>query len=333
MRIARLGRVVAVASVVALGLAACGDDGDGEGDGGNGGGDFVTDLTFGTGGTAGVYFPLGTEYAILFEDNIEGVTVNAIETDASVDNLGRIYQGEMQLGMTQNNTFAEAVTGTGQFAELGITVDNAGWIGQLYPEAAQVITLESSGYESIEDLAGQRIAIGAPGSGTRAVAEAILTAHGIEEGDFEAFEEGFSDARQLLQDGNLDASIEILGVPAASLSELAATQDIKLLPIEESIAAEIASGTDFEAYTIPADAYDFLDEDVSTVSVFAVLAASVDQVSPEVGYEITRIVYEETGQITLAQGGLINIEDALLGQGDIPLHPGAQQYFEEQGIL
>lgn len=333
MRVARFGRTVALASVVALAVAACGDDGDGDGDGGNGDGDFVTDLTFGTGGTAGVYFPLGTEYANLFEDNIEGITVNAIETDASVDNLGQIYQGEMQLGMTQNNTFAEAVTGTGQFAELGFTVDNAGWIGQLYPEAAQVITLESSGYESIEDLAGQRIAIGAPGSGTRAVAEAILGAHGIEEGDFEAFEEGFSDARQLLQDGNLDASIEILGVPAASLSELAATQDIKLLPIEESIAQEIAANTDFEAYTIPADAYDFLDEDVSTVSVFAVLAASLDQVSPEVGYEITRILYEESGQISLAQGGLINIGDALLGQGEIPLHPGAQQYYEEQGIL
>lgn len=330
----RLGRAVALASVVALGITACGDDGD-NGDGGNGDGDFVTDLTFGTGSTAGVYFPLGTEYANYFEEGIEGVTVNAIETDASVDNLGRIFQGDMQLGLTQNNTFAEAVTGTGQFADLGFTVDNAGWIGQLYPEAAQVITLESSGYESIEDLAGQRIAIGAPGSGTRAVAEAILTAHGIEEGDFEAFEEGFSDARQLLQDGNLDASIEILGVPAASLSELAATQDVKLLPIEPSVAEQIAADPElnFEAYTIPADAYDFVDEDVSTVSVFAVLAASTDQVSQEVGYEITRIVYEEADRISLAQGGLINIDDALLGRGDIPLHPGAQQYFEEQGIL
>lgn len=335
MRITRGARALALTGVVVLAVAACAsDNGDGDGNG-NGAedGQFVDSFTFGTGGTAGVYFPLGTEYANLFEQNIDGVTVNAIETDASVDNLGRIFQEEMQLGLTQNNTAMDAINGEGQFADLGSPIDNVGWIGQLYPEAAQVITLADSGYESVADLAGQRIAIGAPGSGTRAVAEAILSAHGIEEGDYEAFGEGFGDARALLQDGNLDASIEILGVPAASLGELAATSDVRLLPIEESIAEEIAAETAFEAYTIPADAYDFVDEDVSTLSVFATLVASTTQVSPDHGYEITRVIYEHADEISLAQGGLINLEDALLGRGDIPLHPGAQRYFEEQGLL
>ncbi|AYY13262.1 TAXI family TRAP transporter solute-binding subunit [Actinobacteria bacterium YIM 96077] len=339
MRATRGSQLLALTGALALALAACGDDdggeSDGEADGGEAAegqdGEFTTSLTFGTGGTAGVYFPLGTEYANLFEEHIDDVTVNAIETDASVDNLGRIFQGEMQIGLTQNNTAIDAVTGAGEFE--GMAIDNIGWLGQLYPEAAQVITLEDSGFESIEDLEGQRISVGPPGSGTQAVAEAILSAHGIEEGDYEAFEESFGDARSRLQDGNLDASIEILGVPAGSLDELAATHDVQLLPIEESIAESIASETDFEAYTIPQDAYDFNDGDVSTVSVFAGVAASTTQVSPELGYELTRVIYEHAGDISLAQGDLITVEEALNGRGDLELHPGAQQYFEEQGLL
>lgn len=338
MRSTHAARALALAGAVALSLAACGsDDGENtEGEGSDNGeaaeeGDYVTDLTFGTGGTAGVYFPLGTEYANLFEEHIEGISVNAIETGASVDNLGRIFQEEMQLGMTQNNTAIEAANGTGEFD--GLAIDNAGWLGQLYPEAAQVITLESSGYESIEDLKGQRISVGPPGSGTRAVAEAILSAHGIEEGDYEAFEESFGDARSRLQDGNLDASIEILGVPAGSLGELAATHDVRLLPIEASVAEQIAADSDFEPYTITADTYEFIDEDVSTLSVFAGVVASTSQVSPDVAYEITKVLYENAGDISLAQGGLISVDDALLGSEGLELHPGAERYFEEQGLL
>lgn len=340
MRMTRTAQAVALVGAVALGLAACGDDDNGsDGDDvtneteepAEDEGDFVTSLTFGTGGTAGVYFPLGTEYANLFEEHIEGVSVNAIETGASVDNLGRIFQEEMQLGLTQNNTAIEAINGAGEFE--GLAIDNVGWLGQLYPEAAQVITLADAGYESVDDLAGQRISIGPPGSGTQAVAKAILSAHGIEDGDYEAFEESFADARSRLQDGNLDASIEILGVPAGSLAELAATHDVRLLSIEPSVAEEIAADSDFEAYSIPADAYDFIDEDVSTVSVFAGVVASTSQVSPDLAYEITKVIYENAGDISLAQGDLINVEEALVGGEDLPLHPGAERYFEEQGLL
>lgn len=333
--------MMALAGALALTVAACGgaDDDSTEPDAADAPdaaadvaeGDFTDTLTFGTGGAAGVYFPLGTEYANLFEDHIDGVTVNAIETGASVENLGQIFQEEMQLGLTQNDTAAAAVNGTGDFE--GAIVDNVGWIGKLYPEAAHVITLEGSGFESIDDLAGQRIAVGPPGSGTRAVADAILAAHGIEEGDYEPFEEEFGDARALLQDGHLDASISVLGAPSSLLNELAATQDVKLLSIDASIAEQIAADSGVEAYTITADAYDFLDADVSTLSVFAALVASTTQVSPELGYEITRVIYEHADEITLPQGALISLDEALIGQGDVPLHPGAEQYFEEQGIL
>lgn len=343
MKRSRLVAGVAAASMLVT-LAACGDDDDSNNGNGNGEstgdaaepetgdeGDFETSLTFGTGGAAGTYFPLGSEYANIYEDNIEGISVNAIETGASVENLGQIFQEEMQIGLTQNDTAIAAVTGRGDFE--GAEVNNVGWIAKLYPEAAHVITLEGSGYESIADLEGQRIAVGPPGSGTRAVADALLSAYGIEEGDYTPFEEEFGDAQGLLQDGNLDASIFVIGTPSGALNELSATNDVKLLSVDQEIADELAADSDFEAYTLSADTYDFLDEDIVTVSVFAALVASTTQVSPEVAYELTRVTFENAGDITLAQGDLITLEEGLVGQGDVPLHPGAEQYYEEQGLL
>ena len=330
MKIGLVGRAAAIMSAAALVLSACG--------GGNGGGggapaeDFTQDLTFATGGTAGVYYPLGNEYSRIFQDAVEGLTVNAVETDGSTDNLGRIAKGEAQLAFTQNNTANDAVTGTGEFEELGQPLENVGWIGQLYPEAAQIITLEDSGFESVEALKGKKIAVGAPGSGTAAVAKLILEAYGFEEGDYEPFEESFADARSKLQDGNIDASIEVLGVPAASLSELAANADVKLLPLDEDKAEQIAGESDYESYVIPGGSYDFAPDDVQTVTVFASIVASTNQVSEEDAYGITKAMYEQAGDISLAQSDLINVDDALLGQGDVPLHPGAKKYFDEVGV-
>ncbi len=334
MKIGLVGRAAAIMSAAALVLSACG--GGAGGGGGNGGGepaeDFTQDLTFATGGTAGVYYPLGNEYSRIFQNEVEGLTVNAVETDGSVDNLGRIAKGEAQLAFTQNNTAHDAVSGSGEFEELGQPLENIGWIGQLYPEAAQVITLEDSGFESIEDLKGKKIAVGAPGSGTAAVAKLILDAYGFEDGDYEPFEESFADARSKLQDGNIDASIEILGVPAASLSELAANADVKLLPLDKDKADQIAGESQYESYVIPGGSYDFAPEDVQTVTVFATIVASTNQVSEEDAYGITKAIYEKAGDISLAQGKLIKTEDALLGRGDVELHPGAKKYFDEQGI-
>lgn len=324
---------VLLAAVLPAALVACAENADtdtgaGEQD------DFMTSLQLGTGSVGGIYYPLGQEYANIFEDNVEveGVAVSAIETGASVENLAMIARGELQLGIAQNNTAIDAATGAGEFE--GAQVDNVGFMGQLYPEAAQVITLESTGIDSVADLEGRTVAIGPPGGGTRQAAEQILAAYGIEEGSYTPLEEGFADARSKLQDGNVDASIEILGVPAASLQELQATAgEVKLLPVDGEELKTIVENSQFEAYELAAGTYDFIDEPISTVSVFAAMYGSTTQINEELGYEITKSLYENADSLTLAQAGLISIDDALLGQGDVPLHPGSRRYFEEQGLL
>lgn len=329
----RIGRrtFATLGPLAALGLlAACSDDGGGGG-GGGGEGDFVTDLTFGTGGTGGVYYPLGGEYAAIYEDNIDGVTVTYTDSGASVENIGKIFQGEWQLGIAQSDTANTAVLGEGEFE--GAQVDNIGWIAGLYPEAAHIVTLAGNGIETAADLKGKKIAVGDVGSGTRAVSDAILAAYDIGEGDYEPFEQDFASSLDLLRDNNIDASVFVVGTPTGSLGDLAATNDVTLVSLDQDKAEKVASESLFEVYTIEPDAYDFLEEPVTTLSVAAALIASMDQVSEEVGYEITKATFEHADSITLPQGGLISHDFALTGQGEVPMHPGAQKYYEEEGLL
>ena len=328
----RIGRrtFATLGPLAALGLlAACSDDGGGGGGGGEG--DFVTDLTFGTGGTGGVYYPLGGEYAAIYEENIDGVTVTYTDSGASVENIGKIFQGEWQLGIAQSDTANTAVLGEGEFE--GAQVDNIGWIAGLYPEAAHIVTLAGNGIESAADLKGKKIAVGDVGSGTRAVSDAILAAYDIGEDDYEAFEQDFASSLDLLRDNNIDASVFVVGTPTGSLGDLAATNEVKLVSLDEDKAEQVAGESLFEVYTIEPDAYDFLEEPVVTLSVAAALIASMDQVSEEVGYEITKATFEHADSITLPQGGLISHDFALTGQGEVPMHPGAQKYYEEEGLL
>lgn len=329
------------ATAAMLALAACGNgNGNGNGDDAEADADvdiqtgdedtFVTDLTFGTGSTAGTYYPLGGELSDIIEANTDA-SVTYLETGGSGDNLGQIYQEEAQLGLTQNDTASDAVDGVLEDLE-DVQLDNFGWLTNLYPEAMHIIVRSDSGIESIEELEGQTIAVGDAGSGTRAISDAILEAHGIEEGDYDPEVTDFGTSTDMLADNQIDATMFVVGVPVAGLTQLAGTTEVELLSVEDDMAEEVASGGHFEVYDIEADAYDFLDEDVTTISVFAALVASTTQISDELAYDITEAIFDNSESITLDVGENIDIEEALNGVGNIPLHPGAEQYFEEQGV-
>lgn len=318
---------VAAVAALALTLSACGSSG-----GSDGGDDQTTnDLTFGTGGTSGTYYPLGGELATIFEDNVDGLTVNYVESGASAENLGKIYQGEWQLGFTQSDTANNAVNGELEDLD-GTKIDNAGWIASLYPEAAHIIVREDSGIKTVKDLKGKKVAVGDAGSGTRAISDAILDAAGIGESDYTPEITDFGASTDMLADKQIDATIFVVGTPVAGLTQLAATTDVKLLGLDDDMTGKIEDGSGAESYDIPADAYDFLDEDVPTVSVFASLVASTDQVSEDTAYGLTKALFEHTDDITLDVGKLITKDTAMLGIGEVPLHPGAEKFYKEEGI-
>ncbi|MGO4888502.1 TAXI family TRAP transporter solute-binding subunit [Anaerobacillus sp. MEB173] len=295
--------------------------------------DYKTDLQLGTGSTGGTYYPLGTEMANVIKANVEveGFNISAVSSDASVDNLAQIARGDMQLGMSVHLPALDAFNGEGEFD--GMTVTNFGFMGHIYPEVMQVVTVEGNGIESIADLKGKRVAIGPPGSGTRAAARLILEAYGINDGDYEAFQEGFGDAAGRLQDGTIDATFGLLGLPAGNVTELATQRDVKILPVEGDALAYVEENSGYAHHEIPADAYEFLDAPVSTITAYAILVGSTSQVSEELGYEITKALYENVDQISHNQANHMTIENVLNGSDGLPIHPGAEKYFKEIGLL
>ncbi|MGC3022119.1 TAXI family TRAP transporter solute-binding subunit [Brevibacterium sp. FAM 24630] len=316
---------IAAIAALALSLTACGSGGSG------GGGETTDDLTLGTGGTSGTYYPLGGELASIFEDDVDGVTVNYVESGASAENLGKIYQGEWQMGFTQSDTANDAVNGELEDLD-GTKLDNIGWLASLYPEAAHIIVRDDSNIKSVDDLKGKKIAVGDAGSGTRAISDAILEAADIGESDYTPEVTDFGASTDMLGDKQIDATIFVVGTPVAGLTQLAASTDVRLLELDDDVVSAIEESTGAESYDIPAEAYDFLDEDVPTVSVFAALVASTEQVSEDTAYGLTKAVFENADGITLDVGKLIEKDTAMQGIGDVPLHPGAKKYFEEEGV-
>ncbi|HEX7066108.1 MAG TPA: TAXI family TRAP transporter solute-binding subunit [Bacillales bacterium] len=321
--------------IVLLGLSACGAQSDTDGGAAsNGKKNQLVKLQLGTGSPGGTYFPLGQEIATILNNNVavKGFKVSAVSTGASVENLAKIGQGKLQLGMTVHTTAQNAAKGEGQFK--GHKVDNFGFMGHIYPEIMQIVTLKSTGVNSIADLKGKKVAIGPPGSGTQAAAKLILKAYGIEDGDYKAYEEGFGDASGKLQNGTIDASFGFLGAPAAGINELqAVSHKVKFLEVKGDGLKNVLKLSGYGKYIIPAGTYNWLDKPVQTVSAYSILVGSTSQISEELGYKITKAFFENAGNITHEQAKYITKKKALLGSEDMPLHPGAKRYFKEQGWL
>ncbi|WP_269411219.1 TAXI family TRAP transporter solute-binding subunit [Lentibacillus daqui] len=316
-------------------LTACGESGKGSSSSSDSGGkkEEKTSLTLGTGSVGGVYYPLGGEMATLWKKNIDvdGLDISSVESGASVENVAKIQSGDFQLGIAQNTTMFDVINKTGEFE--GKDMDDVVVLGALYPEAIQVATMESAGVDSIADLKGKKIAVGPPGGATRAAAELVLKAYGIEDGDYEAFEEGFGDAKDKLQNGTIDASIEVVGIPSSSTDELqASTKEVKLLDIDGDALKEVTDNSDYEEYTVEADTYDWLDEPVQTATAMAILIGSKSEISDDLAYQLTKTLVENAGDMSIQQAELITKDDIMTGIQDLPIHPGSQKYFDEEGI-
>lgn len=177
------------------------------------------------------------------------------------------------------------------------------------------------------------IAIGPPASETNNVSKLILQAYGIEEGDYKAFQEGFGDAADGVQDGNIDVSIGVLGLPAGSIESLhASTGDVKMLGLSDKAIEYIEENSGYRRLTIPKETYDFMTEDVETVTAYAILVGNIDTIDEELGYEIAKSMVENVDENTHAQSAQMTLENALRGAEGLLIHPGAKKYYEEQGL-
>lgn len=285
-------------------------------------------LTIATGGTGGVYFPLGGGLAQQLSENIDGVTATAQETSASVDNMLLIGSGDADIAFVLGDTAADAVEGRGDFADNPI---DACTLGILYSNFTQVVTTTDTGIDSIEDLRGKRVSVGAPGSGTEVIALRVLGAAGIDpDADLASRAQLLIDETvDGLRDGTIDAGFWSGGLPTGALLDLA---NIKLLPTAEYASALADEfGPFYLEREIPADIYEGQDGAVPTIVVPNVLVVNTSM-SEDLQRQITEVLFEQKDELVQVHPAAGELDPTTAGDVEfMEVCPGARAYYDEAG--
>ena len=301
----------------------------------------------GTGSTAGTYFPIGGIIASAISSppgsrecegggscGVSGLVAVAQSTRAAVDNARQIQDGSLESGFVQSDIAYWAYHGEELFLTGG-PLTSLRAIANLYPETIHLVVRADAGIAAVTDIRGKRISLDRPGSGTRVDAQLVLRAFGIAESDFETFALGSGSAADALRDGELDGFFFVAGTPATAVLELAEEDLVELVPITGPEVDKLLEEVPFfTRQALPASTYPDLPA-IDTLSVGAQWVVSAE-VPDDLVYEITKALWHPTTRQLLDEGhpmgSQIVLDKALKGLG-IPLHPGAERYYREVGLL
>ena len=301
----------------------------------------------GTGGVAGTYYPIGGLIADIISNppgarpcekggscGVPGLVAIAQSSNGAVANVEAIESGALESGFAQSDVAYWAYTGTGIYEGEG-KVEDLRAIANLYPESIHIVARPGSGIESVHDLAGKRVSLDEPGSGTLVDARIILEAFGVSEDDLTAHYVKPSRASAMMDEGQLDAFVIVAGYPTGSVLELCATSGCELVPIEgPEVDALLERYPFFAKDTIPAETYPDVGQ-TETLSVGAqwLVGAEVDE---NLVYGITEALWHDNARKLLddghSKGRAITLDTALDGIA-VPLHPGAERYYREVGLI
>ncbi|MCS6778296.1 MAG: TAXI family TRAP transporter solute-binding subunit [Geminicoccaceae bacterium] len=289
---------------------------------------FVTVLT---GGTAGVYYPLGVALSKIYGDKISSVRTSVQSTKASVENLNLLQAGKGEIAFTLGDSLIAAWKGDAE-AGFKAPLDKLRGIAGIYPNYVQIVASKESGIRTLADLKGKRLSVGAPRSGTELNARAILAAAGLSYADLGKVEYlPFAESVELMKNRQLDATLQSAGLGVASIRDLATAIAIQMVPVSPEIVARI--GDPFRPGTIPAGTYTGQDADVPTATIPNFLVTHTG-VPDDLAYAMTRELFENLDQLAAAhaEGRKIRLEAALEGM-PVPLHPGAERFYRERGLI
>jgi TRAP transporter TAXI family solute receptor len=289
-------------------------------------------ISIATGGTAGIYFPLGGALSKLWSDLIPGIQATAEVTGASVENTRLVVSGEAYAAIGTGNVAYEAYHGVGRFEKRGKQPVLA--IGALYPNAIQIVTLQGSGIASLSDLKGKRLSVGAPGSGTETMNRDVFSSIGTAYEDFSAtLRLSYAETTNAMKDGNLDAGSLSVGLGSSALLDLASSRDMKLVCMNpEEIKAITGNFPYYSAFTIPRNTYPGVDYDCATIQVANHLFVRADA-DNELAYQMTKTLYENQAKLVQTSAAAATISPAYaMDSTVIPLHPGALKYYQEVGV-
>jgi len=287
-------------------------------------------LSIATGGTGGTYYPYGGGVASIITDYVPNTEATAEVTGASVENTKMVASGQAMLAAIMNDVGYQAYNGTGRFEGDKKDIRT---VFTMYPNIYQVVALKETGIKTIYDLKGKKVSVGAPGSGTEYKTNLVFSLLGMSYDKFKVQRLPFADQANNLRDKTLDVGVWSVAAPTSSITELAATQDIYIIPFSEEDLKKITTEYPFyNAGEVPAGTYKGQDEAVPTPTVWNTMITSKDAPADLI-YQIVKAVFEH-------KDVLINIHKAAnwttpentVKNAVMPLHPGVIKYFKELGL-
>ncbi|MGL6313812.1 TAXI family TRAP transporter solute-binding subunit [Vibrio sp. WXL103] len=281
--------------------------------------------TIGTGSQSGTYYPLGGTLAKIWGETIDGFSMRAEVTAGSVENSIKVATNKQLAGVAMGSVVLKAYNGEDPFPKkMDVAV-----ISALYPNVVHFMVPANSKIQSIEDLKGKRVSLGAPGSGTRTSALSILASLGIEEGDLKSQSLNYTATTSALANGQIDAGVIVGSLGVGAVTELALTRDIRILSFTADELAKVSDAMpSFQPLEVAAESYRGVPA-FNTPAVWNVLVVNKNA-DPELIYAMTKSMFENIDQvrqsITVTSYTTLDNMQRLSG---VPLHPGAQKYLDE----
>lgn len=285
-----------------------------------------------TGGTSGVYYPIGVGLSQIYSDGIPDVKTSVQATKASVENLNLLQAGRGELAFALGDSVADAKNGV-EDAGFKAPLTKLRAIAGAYPNYIQIVASRESGIKTLADLKGKTISVGAPKSGTELNARAIFKAAGLTYEDMGRVQYlPFAESVELIKNRQLDATLQSSGLGMAAIRDLSSVMPLNYVSVPVDVVGKIGNSA-YQSAMIPANTYDGQPEAVPTVAITNILVTHED-VPDETAYQMTRLMFENLTRLGNAHSAAkdIKLENAAKNL-PIPLHPGAERYYKEKGAL
>ncbi|VVM49240.1 TAXI family TRAP transporter solute-binding subunit [Pseudomonas fluorescens] len=285
-----------------------------------------------TGGTSGVYYPIGVGLSQIYSDGIPGSKTSVQATKASVENLNLLQAGRGELALALGDSVADARNGV-EDAGFKAPLTKLRAIGGAYPNYIQIVASKESGIKTLADLKGKTISVGAPKSGTELNARAIFKAAGLTYEDMGKVQYlPFAESVELIKNRQLDATLQSSGLGMAAIRDLSSVMPLNYIAIPTEVVAKIGNPA-YQSAMIPANTYDGQVEAVPTVAITNILVTRAD-VPDEVAYEMTRLLFDNLTRLGNSHSAAKDIKlESAAKNLPIALHPGAERYYKEKGAL
>lgn len=328
---------IAIAAVIVM--TACGSQGtgssqgaqSGQGSGSQSGGAQKTTIVIGTAGSSGTYYAVGAGMAQVINNHSDKLTAVSQGTNGATENVRLLKSGDIHVGFGNWDALYFGHNGKGPFN--GEKQDTMGLM-TLYLSGGQMVVMDSSPIQSYADLKGKKINLGPPGSTITEMSRIILAEYGIDpDKDIDGYYLSFAEGGSKLKDGDLDATFYVAGIPTAGVIDLASTSKIRMLQLDDDKAESIiAKYPYYDKLTIPAGTYQGVDYDVKSLQLWTSLMVS-SSLPDDIAYEIIETLIDNLEEFKAVHsvGSDFSLENAV--KSPIPLHPGAEKYYKDKGVL